>query len=377
MIKDKLYSTYLDAIRDKGGERTVELSGIPPLSFTAKGKPLTSWSITGNTVQNGTPSLDNPIMPQGTGERTGNLYNINAHDVNNGYVDNAKLSQDGTTKTWRSAEISEYIPISGDTSYTFNGIGSYNSPCYGLYDENKQLIGAYSYNGASIIKFTSPNNARYFRFTHIKRATHAMMVEGAYTTSTMLDYEPYGIKIPILSANTTTHVYLGEVETTRKIQKLVLDGAENWHSNHLSDNLFNLVIDDYVKNTDSIICLCTHYKAQKNITLWTNVQDKSVCFFDTTNSLFYLRDSNFSTVADLKSYLTQQYANGTPVTVWYVLATPETGIINEPLMKIGDYADTLSMEQAGVQIPTLNGTNIIDVDTAVKPESMTIKYKAV
>ena len=29
------------------------------------------------------------------------------------------------------------------------------------------------------------------------------------------------------------------------------------------------------------------------------------------------------------------------------------------------------------QIPTINGTTVIDVDTAVKPESMTIKYKAV
>lgn len=182
-------------------------------------------------------------------------------------------------------------------------------------------------------------------------------------------------KIPISSANTTTPVYLGEVETTRKIQKLVLDGAENWYSKHLSENLFNLVIDDYVKNTDSIICLCTHYKAQKNITLWTHVQDKSVCFFDTTNSLFYLRDSNFSTVADLKSYLTQQYANGTPVTVWYVLSNAETAVVNEPLMKIGDYADSISKAQASVEIPTVNGSNTLDVDTTLKPSNIYIEYK--
>ena len=50
--------------------------------------------------------------------------------------------------------------------------------------------------------------------------------------------------------------------------------------------------------------------------------------------------------------------------------------VNEPLMKIGGYADTLSMEQAGVQIPTLNGTTVIDVDTAVKPTEMYIKYKS-
>ena len=177
-------------------------------------------------------------------------------------------------------------------------------------------------------------------------------------------------KIPISSANTTTTVYLGEVESTRRIKKLVLTGEENWYSNHLSANLFNLGIDDYVKNTDSIICLCTHYKAQKNITLWTNVQDKSVCFFDTTNSLFYLRDSNFSTVADLKSYLTQQYANGTPVTVWYVLATPETGVVNEPLMKIGNYADEVS----NISIPTITGKNIVDVETVLKPSEVSFNY---
>ena len=68
MIKDKLYSTYLDAICDKVAERTVELSGIPPLSFTAKGKPLTAWSITGNTVQNGTPTPENPVEVQAVGD---------------------------------------------------------------------------------------------------------------------------------------------------------------------------------------------------------------------------------------------------------------------------------------------------------------------
>ena len=33
-------------------------------------------------------------------------------------------------------------------------------------------------------------------------------------------------KIPISSANTTTPIYLGEVETTRRVKKLVLTGEE-------------------------------------------------------------------------------------------------------------------------------------------------------
>ena len=89
----------------------------------------------------------------------------------------------------------------------------------------------------------------------------------------------------------------------------------------------------------------------------------------------YFHDKRFSAIADFKSYLAQQYAAGTPVTVWYVLSTEETAVVNEPLMKIGDYADTLSMEQAGVRIPTANGSTTLDVETTVKPSEVYIKYR--
>ena len=44
-------------------------------------------------------------------------------------------------------------------------------------------------------------------------------------------------------------------------------------------------------------------------------------------------------------------------------------------MKINNYADTLSMEQAGVEIPTVNGSNTLDVLTTIKPSEVYIKYK--
>ena len=83
---------------------------------------------------------------------------------------------------------------------------------------------------------------------------------------------------------------------------------------------------------------------------------------------------NYATVEDFKSYLQQQYAAGTPVTVWYVLTTEETGIVNEPLMRIGDYADEVSN---AATIPTNNGSNTFDVETTVKPSEVYIKYKGV
>ena len=84
-----------------------------------------------------------------------------------------------------------------------------------------------------------------------------------------------------------------------------------------------------------------------------------------------------TTLENWKSYLAAQYAAGTPVTVWYVLAEPETAVVNEPLMKIDGYADTVSMEQAGVSIPTNNGSTVIDYDGTLKPSEMYIKYLGV
>ena len=178
-------------------------------------------------------------------------------------------------------------------------------------------------------------------------------------------------KIPISSANTTTNIYLSEVETTRKIKKLVLDGTENWgrYAQDSSRWLYYLSITKAaVKNA-----ICTHCQYSSSI------PDYSTVGVQVSNSLVSLLLNlgeiiGDNTLESFKSYLAAQYANGTPVTVWYVLATPETVTINEPLRKIGDYADRVSYEQAGVQIPTNRGNTVIDVETTLKPSEMYIKY---
>lgn len=181
-------------------------------------------------------------------------------------------------------------------------------------------------------------------------------------------------KIPILSANTTTPVYLGEVQTTRKIKKHVFTGQEIWSFNDVTGVLYTFAISDFFA-TNGITCVCSHYSAQNNASGVSEIQNKHVCFRTSTYNQFYLKDTDFDTTDALKSYLAQQYAAGTPVTVWYVLANEETAVVNEPLMRNGDYADTLSMEQAGAQIPTVNGDNTLDVLTTVKPSEVYIKYK--
>ena len=79
------------------------------------------------------------------------------------------------------------------------------------------------------------------------------------------------------------------------------------------------------------------------------------------------------TLAGFKQFLADEYAAGHPVIVYYVMATPETTILNEPLMKVEDYADSAVY---GSNIPTRFGQNDIDVNTQIKPLKLDITYNA-
>ena len=264
MIKDKLYSTYLDAIRDKVAERRViELSGIPPLSFKAKGKPLTAWSITGNTVQNGTPTPENPVEVFGCGDRTGNLA-----DVIRGKVPRVS---DGSLVTFEGL-TTEYVPFhTGDIlSVSFDKPASAKRFYAFYYSGDTLLITKDLAYGTSISSYGVPEAVDRIRiridYSGVE-VSNVMLNLG----STPLPYEPYGYKIPVVTKS---------------------DGAE-------------------------------------------------------------------------------------PITTPIYLPTPLYS--GEVMRSDGTItrSDGTTETFTAPQIPTLNGTTVIDVDTAVKPESMTIKYKAV
>jgi hypothetical protein len=167
-------------------------------------------------------------------------------------------------------------------------------------------------------------------------------------------------KIPISSANTTTPIYLGEVQSTRRIRKYEFTGQENILQG--SENYYASLPAPGVPHSNMY---CTH-----------NVY--GACSVNNNGGYIWLKISSWSdyaTAEDLKAFFRQEYAAGTPVTVWYVLANEETAVVNEPLMKIGEYADTVSMEQTGIEIPTINGSNTFDVNTTVKPSNVYIEYK--
>lgn len=343
--------------------------------------------LKGQTVQSSTPSPDSPVMPQGCGERTGNLYPLDASKLYVGRIEN-----DGTidyeigtitvgvnsvtyeaNATWRGF-YTDFIQVNENEKLTFspNDSSAISWACC-CYDENDNFLGkASSQSTASIRIFTLLTGTKKVRMSVTGfNTTYTILRPMLNTGSTALPYEPYGYKIPISSANTTTSVYLGEVETTRRIQKVVFTGSadETWNGDSLDNKMRYYPTPMITNGVPLTEAISTHFAFGG-----FNANSGANGTITGTNSSsayrMYFWSSDYATVDAWKSYLAQQYAAGTPVTVWYVLATEETGIVNEPLMKIDTYADEVS----NVSIPVTAGGDTLSVDTTVQPSEVTVAF---
>lgn len=341
------------------------INGAPPLSFKSNGEAIEDYTISGNTVQSGTPTPSVPVAVQGVGERTANLYDMNANDTNNGFVNGAYLYNTGVTRESSPYFVSEYIPIQPNTEYTLvYGSTAPTIPSVCFYDSSKSFISGENYNGQNPFTFTTPNGTVFIRFSGVDALKSIIMLNVGSAT---LPYEPYGYKLPITCGGETTAIYLSNVQTTRRVKKLVLTGTEAFSYN--SGTLTYTLDVSCLGGTGILTALSSHYLGVNNVSAFSSMTDKAVCE-RANGEQIWIRDTDITSVADFKAFLAAQYAAGTPVTIWYVLASPETSIVNEPLQKISTYADTISSTQAGIEIPTINGTNTLTTSTTVLPSNI-------
>ena len=323
-------------------------------------QPYSNCTIIGNMQQTGTPTPQNPIQPSETGDMTGNLCS------NIAYKTNYSINAQGVETAFQGFNIYA-IPCEANTTYTISlssflsgttvRIHTYNN---GVWIEQT----AYASIQSLPLTFTTPNNSDEIRISITNNANNKIMLNEG---STALPYEPYGYKLDIKSGNTTTPVYLGEVETTRKIKQLVLTGQEDWTQHQTLLSWFRLLLP--AAQIVSGIEICSHYKPSVNTP--ATIQNGEILVNENIGEKrIIIKDTTFSTVTEFTNFLQQQYAAGTPVCVWYVLTTPTTGIVNEPLRKIGDYADSV----IATNIPTTAGGIEFDVDTSLKPSEIDLTY---
>lgn len=172
------------------------LEGVPPLTFVAKGNPLINYEISGNTVQSTTPTPDNPIMPQGTGERTGNLFDEVYSPISGTIRYRPIFVGDGTftlsTTTPYDSSVANVFLLSGNVS---SGV---STPVNGAWKNHN--VTAQSVDGYVTIAY------RHYSGTTSPVDCQTMLNSG----SAPLPYEIFGYKIPITCGGVTTDIYIGD-----------------------------------------------------------------------------------------------------------------------------------------------------------------------
>ena len=344
-----------------------EIQGSLPLQFKSYADYLKNYRIYGNSVQNGTPTPDNPIMPESTGERTGNLFDKSQ----------AVLGKEIDGLTYRdnlSYLITGFIPVEGGKTY-YKSISEGSVLLYRNADYEETVDRKLYVSGPGY--FTIPSGYNYIVLNSVITNIDKIMINAG---SSPLPYEPYGYKIPVTVSNgtnsVTTPVYIGSEPlykigdyadyvdfkrgvVVRKIEKSVLTGAENFFKNDNSSATLYWLKQGVPNLASKIVC-CTHLPSL------TAYDYTPACFAHINPTCLYLNfgvsimdtQPSGNTADGLKEYLAVQYSSGTPVTVWYVLDTPE----EEPLENL-------------LPIQTIKGSDVLTADTTVRPSEIYIKGK--
>jgi hypothetical protein len=344
--------------------------------------------IKGQSSQSSTPTPQNPVDVLGCGERTANIIDIEKSE-SGGISDTGELINNNPN-TWRSTV---YYDI--DTGLDYTASKAAQTIRINYYDASKNHISREGVTNTAYKQLDIPSNARYFKWTlysnngipdiQTARSIKPMVNIG----SSPLPYEPYGYKIPILSAGQTNNIYLGEGETERKIKKYEFTGRENIENSSESStesgtyayvyryselNITDILnYNTHMKLIPYPVFISSHFKLKTDgRELWQNIKNGEMGANSVSggNNIFLILATTHTTSANFKAYLAQQYANGTPVTIYYILATPTTATVNEPLMKIDTYADSLT-----TSIPVTAGENTLDVQTTVAPSEVTATFE--
>ena len=106
---------------------------------------------------------------------------------------------------------------------------------------------------------------------------------------------------------------------TRRVGVKVLDGTESWSYYSVQQgNMFRISIAGGVLNDKGVLgVLCNSYEVVVSGSRANDTLSGTTKNYDFINN-------NYTTLEDWKAYIAQQYAAGTPVTVWYPLETETT-----------------------------------------------------
>lgn len=385
LTNNKYYKDIADTIRQMKGVATTykpremasalrdmystEVEGVPPLTFPSNGNNLLNYRIDG---ANG-----------GVGDRTKNLANDN--DMLLGYWAYA----DGTyirTNTWI---CTPKIACKGNVDYTFQFAN--NSRWYGFvwYDENNNFISTNNQQNnlqTGFRSFTakSPSNAGYLviNIAGYPGTTDTIRTDDLINfqleeSSTVTDYEPYGYKLPVVISGKN----LWNDNIT--FENGTINQNTGADSSYASDYRIRSNFTNYIEpgqytlnlaGVDRINTIALY--SEKNIESFV----ESVVTTSAIPKTFSLQTGGYIRVALSKvngnvvtpsEISNTQLERGQIATIYepYIEPTTTNIYLNEPI----EVNESKSLSDTNVNIPTINGTNILSIDTTVQPSNVYVQ----
>ena len=364
----------IETVYDQNGvivyTNAVTIIGTSPMQFKALGLPIKDYRIYGETLQDGTPSPDMPVDVVGCGVRTENLFDDVILQNNKGLDFSGSVTDfDGRVTT------GEPIDVSNTSAVTLEFAGTGINFIYATFKSGilvERVAGKYT---GDVIR-TSDCDELYICFYSIPAITKDDISNIMLTTgSTALPYEPYGYKLPVTTTNgtdtITTPIYIGSEplhrigeyadyvdyasgKIVRRIKKLVMTEDKNIEYDSQNVRFYFSLGNSLTIGLRITPTFCSHYQCIDDGRPFSDIPDNSIYSSAVNTGIWFIKDIDYTSAADFKSYLAAQYAAGTPVTVWYVLSEP---IEEDPPVPFPE-------------LPTLSGTNTLTVDTTVKPSEI-------
>lgn len=373
MSKKRVSGAWVDDIPHIYNTSTDTFSTLPH-EVIGDGTAISSYTIKGNMSQSGTPTPSNPIYPTECGDKTANLCNEST--IQNGYYGSTgSLSTFTSDDRYRAFSMAikagtYTIKIQADEGIRLLRIATANE-FYNVQEDNKAYTFTISADATMYVSWRNLSTTSSF----------TNMTVMLNTGQTSLPYQPFGYQIPISFGGVTYPIYLSEpirkiadsVDTapstgtaSRIIKKLAFDGTENVSYNARNDErqIWVVTIPTSGGTTTPDNVLSTHFVTVDSTT--KPLAQGGICMRSTGNDVVIggsysdigITSPSTSTIITdaVKQFLADQYAAGTPVTVWYVFATAKTESFTAPT------------------IPTSGTAQSFDVDTTPKPSEVSLTW---
>lgn len=367
-------------------ERNQVTDGI---CINAVEEPLYDMQVSGNSVQDGTPSTETPVEVQSVGDKTSNI--LNNEEITYAYnAENIVINRDSFSfiniKTKSSSYIYNFKYLDIGT-YTISGSVSLSDGLNGgwaIYDEQNSV---YLINNSSVGKIEGSfeiTEARRYRICFFCNYNSPDGTVATYTNiklekgTTSTEYEPYGYKLPIKANDITTKIYLKEPlrkigdyadyidfknkRVIRKINKLQINDTSdifkfsavtNWSAFYLNKSDLISFEENKSMNVKIIAKTFIYHPCGGGNTnnSWSGTYNIGGSVYTTYRRISFTLPNTITNVANAKQWL----ANN-PIDCYY----PITGIAEE----------TIEIPE----ISTTKGTNIFAVQTEIQPSALSVEY---